>query len=183
MDYICKTCGELFVHKPSAKRKYCSLKCRKVKHGFSNRTDKILMKFYDAWRSMKNRCRNKSHRQYKDYGGRGIYYCKSWEKFENFKNDMFHEYLEHILNYDAKNTTLDKIDNNGNYCKENCKWSTYREQFKNRRCSVMITYKGKTQSITDWANFNAEKVGISARCMHYRIKTWGIHEALTRLKR
>lgn len=81
---------------------------------------------YGAWSNMRNRCLNKKTKEYKGYGGRGITICDRWlESFENFYSDM-----------GAKPSiahTLDRIDNNGNYCKENCRWTTQAVQLKNRR--------------------------------------------------
>lgn len=90
---------------------------------------------YSSWNSMKQRCNNEKAPGYKNYGGRGITYDKNWEKFENFVNDMGTR---------PKNTTLDRLDVNGNYCKENCKWSTKLEQQHNlrvhKREDIGVTY-------------------------------------------
>lgn len=72
---------------------------------------------------MKRRCNNPNHPQYHRYGGRGIVYDSTWEKFENFLKDMGPR---------PTGYTLDRIDNNGNYCKENCKGSSAKEQQLNR---------------------------------------------------
>lgn len=99
-----------------------------VKHGMSK------TKFYKAWSSMRERCLNKSHFVYNRYGGRGIKICKRWEKFENFKEDMYKNYLEHNKKYGNRNTSLDRFpNNNGNYCQKNCRWATQKEQNNNRR--------------------------------------------------
>lgn len=81
------------------------------------------------------RCTNEKNPNYKYYGGRGIKVCEEWFDFYNFGNDMYHEYSNRIkLLGDKKgSTTLDRIDNNGNYCKENCQWIDIVEQQKNRR--------------------------------------------------
>lgn len=82
-------------------------------------------RFYRIWKDMNTRCNNPNYRLYKNYGGRGISICDRWEHFENFKEDMYPTYDEKL--------SIDRIDNNGNYCKENCKWSTDVEQNRNRR--------------------------------------------------
>lgn len=94
------------------------------------------------WSDMKQRCFNKNNPRYKDWGGRGITICKRWMKFENFLADMGER---------PKGKSLDRIDNNGNYCKENCRWATRKEQQNNTRQNRIITYKGKTQNLTQWA--------------------------------
>ena len=79
---------------------------------------------YATWENMKQRCNNVNHKSYKDYGGRGIKYCKRWEKFENFYKDMGRK---------PEGMTLDRIDNEKGYKPSNCKWSTYSEQNRNKR--------------------------------------------------
>ena len=75
------------------------------------------------WQAMKNRCRNQNIPQYKNYGGRGISYSKEWEFFENFYKDMGEP---------PEGFSIDRIDVNGNYEPSNCKWSSMKEQMKNK---------------------------------------------------
>ena len=92
-------------------------------------------RFWRLWASMKARCNttNKKSNHYKTYSSKGISYCKEWESFENFKKDMFKSYTEHVKIYGERNTSLDRIDNNNNYCKSNCRWATLKEQVENRK--------------------------------------------------
>lgn len=95
--------------------------------GFLNKTHGEATKktlTYTSWSAMKNRCYNKNYNRYKDWGGRGIKICKRWMKFENFLEDMGQR---------KKGTTLDRINNNGNYTPNNCRWATAVQQIANRR--------------------------------------------------
>ncbi len=91
---------------------------------------------------MKTRCNNPKYSLYHRYGGRNITYCEKWETFKGFYEDMGESYINGYQ--------LDRINNDGNYCKENCKWSTPFEQANNRHTSKYITYNGKTQTIGQW---------------------------------
>jgi hypothetical protein len=115
----------------------------KVKHGMS-RTH-----FYKRWHTILNRCENKKASNYKFYGGKGIKI--EWKNFEEFKKDMYESYLEHVKKYGEKDTTLDRLNNNKNYCKENCQWATWDKQHKNTSKIINITHNGETLDIADWA--------------------------------
>lgn len=78
---------------------------------------------YASHRDMKQRCNNSKNKRYSNYGGRNISYCKAWDNFVNFLNDMGES---------PEGKTLDRIDNDGNYGPDNCKWSTPKEQCANR---------------------------------------------------
>ena len=94
-----------------------------TKHGYSPRNGK-LSPTYISWAQMKYRCQNPSCKHYKNYGGRGIKVCKRWQDFENFLSDMGER---------SEGTTLDRVDNNGNYEPGNCRWGTPKQQIHNRR--------------------------------------------------
>lgn len=86
-------------------------------------------KLYGVWSVMKQRCTNPNNHKYKDYGGRGITVCEEWlNSFETF-------YLWAVANGYAEGLSIDRIDNDGNYCPENCRWTTMKEQRHNRRDS------------------------------------------------
>lgn len=97
---------------------------------------------YRIWANMLTRCTNTKVAQYKDYGGRGISVCKEWaESFESFFKDMG--------SCPSNSHSIDRIDNNLNYCKENCKWSTSKEQCNNKSNNVKYLYSGELLSVTE----------------------------------
>lgn len=105
----------------------------------------IYNKLRNTWRHIKNRCYNKNDPAYKNYGGRGIAVCDEWlNSFESFESWA-------LNNGCAEGLTIERIDNDGNYCPENCKWATMLEQSNNRRSNILVTYLGKTQTLTQWA--------------------------------
>lgn len=91
---------------------------------------------YNVWLNMKSRCRNPNNPHYKSYGGRGISVCERWmSSYQAFESDMGPR---------PKGFTLDRIDNDGDYAPENCKWSSRREQQRNRRVVRHVTIEGKS---------------------------------------
>jgi hypothetical protein len=93
---------------------------------------------------------------YRNYGGRGIYIDPSWLNFETFYKDMGDR---------PPGKTIGRIDNNGPYSKENCRWETAKEQCNNKRTTVYLTYKGETQTVVGWS----ESLGINYRTLKSRL--------------
>lgn len=132
-------------------------------HCFTSKKDKTKYNFYHTFINIRSRCNNKNKPDYKNYGWRWIK-CE-WENFEEFKDDMRESFIQHTNIYWRNNTTIDRIDNNGNYCKENCKRATREEQGNNKRCNRI--------SIIDWKEYRrvdlVRMLGISASAAGARI--------------
>lgn len=100
---------------------------------------------YGVWCTMKSRCYNKNVKFYNRYGARGITVCDSWLNcYENFRDWA-------IKNGYSKGLSIDRIDNNKGYSPNNCRWVSSAEQANNRSSNKLITYKGETHNVTEWA--------------------------------
>ncbi len=111
----------------------------------------IHTRFYKIWIQMRNRCNNINNQAYDRYGGKGIFVYKRWDKFENFYTDMRNSYDIHVKEHSRKQTTIDRINNNGNYCKSNCRWATYSVQARNRPYNKELCSKaGKLGAAARW---------------------------------
>lgn len=95
-----------------------------IKHGDYNSTE------YYSWTGARNRCRNPNNKDYKSYGGRGIRFCDRWDDYSLFLKDLGRK--------PSKNHSLERIDVNGPYSPENCKWATNKEQNANRRICMIL---------------------------------------------
>lgn len=122
MISTCKQCGEHFQHRSDGRGLYCSLECW---WEFKKIHDQCNSPEYVSWRHMKQRCTNPRRKEYPHYGGRGISVCERWQTFANFIADMG---LRPGPKY-----TLDRVNNEGNYEPDNCRWATRTEQSRNRR--------------------------------------------------
>jgi predicted nucleic acid-binding Zn ribbon protein len=173
MIKICKICGEEFNKPLKPKQITCSRSCRSKMNGTTHGMTKDP--FYITWARIKTVCSHKSDDRYYRYGGRGIKNC--WKSFEEFRNDMYESYKIHLDKFGRLNTTIDRIDNNGNYCKENCKWATRKEQAGNRANRVEITFNGETHSIKEWSEIKHIKNSVLWNRL-FRNK-WSIEKSLS----
>jgi hypothetical protein len=97
---------------------------------------------YQTWRGMIERCGNVNQPNYRLYGGRGITVCRRWRNFKYFLEDM---------GLRPKGLQLDRIDNEGNYCPENCHWVTRTQNLSNTRTNVFLSFNGHTATISEWS--------------------------------
>jgi hypothetical protein len=122
---------------------------------------------YRIWGAMIARCIKPSSAAYRHYGGRGIKVCYRWmESFEAFVEDM---------GECPEGMTIERVDNDGPYSKENCKWASRQEQSSNTRRTHRITLGGETRPLREWAKI----LGIVDSALSWRIERWGIERALT----
>lgn len=114
-------------------------------------------KLYRVWYGIKSRCYNRNSSAYKWYGERGIKICDEWMKYENFKSWS-------ITNGYRIGLTIDRINVNGNYEPNNCRWATVKEQCNNMRKNITITHNGFTLTPPQWS----ELIGINPQILRWR---------------
>ncbi len=123
-------------------------------------------KVYRVWSGMLDRCRNPNGKDYQRYGARGIRVCESWYRFENFLRDM---------GAPPSGLMLERKDNGGNYCKENCVWATAKTQARNRRNNTLVAHQGKLLTIVEWA----EELGFPRYTISKRLRRgWSVERTL-----
>lgn len=127
--------------------------CSARKHGYARKE-----RLYAIWVGMRQRCRDKKAKNYPHYGGRGIAICPEWDDYAAFREWAVSAGYQDDL-------TIDRIDVNGNYCPENCRWATVKDQANNTTRNRVITYRGEKMSMSRWA----ERLGISYEAMNRRI--------------
>jgi len=122
---------------------------------------------YQRWAGMVQRCNNPNHVGYKNYGARGIKVCDRWLKFENFLADM---------GMPKEGESIDRIDVDGDYTPENCRWASSAEQARNTGRNVVVTVNGKSMTVRDW---EIEK-GVSRGAFQRRVDLgWPLEKAVT----
>jgi hypothetical protein len=143
----CKRCYSLSRRKRSAN----SMRPYRPQHGLSK------TRSHRSWREMIDRCTRPTRSDYRHYGGRGIKVCERWSSLDNFFEDMGER---------PDGMSLDRIDVNGDYCPDNCRWASRREQCLNTRRNVLMTFNGETRCVSEWS----EIYGIRYGTVYARIK-------------
>lgn len=177
-DCLCECGKHVFV-------KYHDLKTGKVKSCGCLKAERVgnlnkihgdsKSRLWFVWVAMRERCYNKNYNNYKNYGERGIKVCEEW-------NNNFYSFREwaYMNGYDENaeymKCTLDRIDVNGDYCPENCRWVSLIEQSRNKRNNHYVEINGETKILTDWI----KEYKINSSTVWYRVKHgWDIIDALT----
>lgn len=137
-------------------------------HGLSRDLNGEITRLYSIWNDIKRRCLNKKRCAYKHYGGRGITVCLAWLQFPPF-------YQWAISHGYQKELTIERKNNDGNYCPENCIWIPLEEQARNRRDSHYITYNGETKTIAEWAEIR--NIGYGTLWFRLTKTDWNIEQA------
>jgi hypothetical protein len=120
-----------------------------------------------TWKGLKQRCNSKTNIQYRGYGARGITYDAKWASLEGFLTDM---------GLPPPGMSLERIDNDGNYCKDNCRWATRKEQNANRRTTRFIEFNGERKALSQWA----AQLGLKPDTLRARIENgWPLERALS----
>lgn len=146
----------------------CITRMKTVRHGMYHTRQ------YGIWAGMKSRCYNPNNETHKRYGAKGITLSEKWKNsFLGFWDDMKDGYKD--------NLTLDRIDNNKGYSKENCRWATWKQQAQNKKGVTLYTFGNKTMSADDWS----KELGLKKKTVYARIKFygWDITKAITTQKR
>ena len=126
---------------------------------------------YQTWCGIRNRCRNKNDEAYARYGGRGIRVCDRW-----LGPTGYAAFLKDMGRRPASCSSIDRIDNDGDYSPENCRWATDKIQNRNTRVTKHLTYQGETRPLSEWAEIK----GILAATIHNRSYLgWSVEDALT----
>jgi hypothetical protein len=127
---------------------------------------------FRLWYEIIRRCTDPKRKAYANYGGRGIRICDEWR--QSFV--AFRDYVIQLAHCGEEGYSLDRIDNGGNYEPGNLRWATRSEQARNKRNTRWLTYQGKTQSITAWA----EELGVKQKVLEKRLRIgWTVERTLS----
>lgn len=134
-------------------------------------------RFHYLWSKIKTRCQNPLTPAFHKYGARGIRVCKRWQKFENFRDDMFSPYKKFSEEHGERSTQIDRIDPYGDYCPENCRWVTPKQNARNRRYHRVVEFNNAKKILAQWS----EELGFLPHVLYNRLDKygWTIERALT----
>lgn len=146
----------------------------KLKHGHTRRSlPQKRTRLYVAWSNMRARCRNPNDRCYAMYGGRGIRVCERWDdSFAAFEADMGP--------HPGAGYSLERLNNDGHYAPGNVRWATAKEQGRNKRNNVYLTFRGERLHVSEWAS----RTGLRVHNITNRLSLgWTVERALTEPRR
>ena len=142
--------------------------CRKIKHGLTHKE-----RLYTTWCNMRRRCTDPSNKRWEQYGGKGITICPEWNDYSQFREWA-------INNGYAENLTIDRIDINGNYCPENCRWADAKTQANNCSRNHIIEFNKKKMTMSEFADY----LGLSYSALQHRIeRNWDIKRIVSQPQR
>ncbi len=127
----------------------------KYKHGMSGGTE------HNAWQNMLARCLNPKNPRYAQYGGRGIQVCARWQG-----NHGFTHFFADMGSRPSAEHSLDRVDNDGPYSPENCRWTLENQQQRNRTNNNLVTFRGETLCLKDWS----ARLGIDYGTLRHRLR-------------
>lgn len=143
-------------------QKSCGCYKYNLKNGFSR------TRLYPIWKELISRCNNPKNKRYYVYGKKGIKVCKEWEKdFLAFRKWAYENGYDE--NAPRGNCTIDRIDNDGDYTPENCRWVPYSRQQRNTQKTIIFEYKGVKKPLIDWC----EELNLPYNTIRWRYSSWG----------
>lgn len=167
---ICE-CGKTKITKTNHLLKGICKSCGCIHKEGNNKTHKMSgTRIYNIWHGMIERCYNVNSASYHNYGKRGITICVDWKK-------SFSAFYKWAINngYNDK-LTIDRINTNGNYKPNNCRWVSVKEQANNKRTNIVVNYNGENKTLKQWS----EDLGISYSCLRHRLyRGWSEEQALS----
>jgi hypothetical protein len=178
---VCEcSCGSAVVRRLSDLRKGHTKSCgcsirefnRRSKRKHGGYVGNIESQEMSTWRSMIRRCYRKDNHNYHLYGGRGIKVCDEW-----MGDGGFARFCQDMGPRPSRRHTLDRVDNDGDYCPENCRWATIKQQANNKRSNRFLVHEGKRLSVAEWSSI----AGIKSSTLLERLRRgWSVQDAITR---
>lgn len=142
--------------------------CQKVKHGFSHKE-----RLYETWKNMRRRCYDPKNKRWKQYGGKGITICQEWADYSVFRAwALSNGYTDEL--------TIDRINVDGNYCPENCRWSSAKQQANNNTRNRLFEFQGQIHTMSELSDL----LGMTYSTVQHRVERGQfIHHAVKEIPR